>query len=68
MIESGLSESHNAFVTIFMPNSDVAQVPFIDQSEQFGMLDNPVVPDITAPTFSISDPPLPDFDEYVAMQ
>ncbi|KAJ6050137.1 hypothetical protein N7444_006853 [Penicillium canescens] len=43
MIESGLSESHNAFVTTFMPDSDVAQVPFVDQSEQFGMLDNPIL-------------------------
>lgn len=67
-VEKRLSESHNAFMSTFLPDSNVAQGSWVEQSDQFGMLDNPVVPDITAPTFSTSNPPpLPDFDDYVAM-
>ncbi|KAJ5465971.1 hypothetical protein N7530_009758 [Penicillium desertorum] len=68
MVEAGLNASHNAYMSTFLSDSNVTQEPWMDQSEQIPMLDNPVVPDVTAPTFSISDPPaLPDFDDYVAM-
>lgn len=68
MVEAGLNASHNAYMSTFLSDSDVTQESWMDQSEQIPMLDNPVVPDVTAPTFSIPDPPaLPDFDDYVAM-
>ncbi|KAI2741976.1 hypothetical protein DTO013F2_8639 [Penicillium roqueforti] len=67
-VESRLSESHNAFMSTLLPDSDVAQGSWVEQSDQFGMLGNPVVPDITVSTCSTSNPlALPNFDDYVAM-
>lgn len=67
-IESKKNESQNVYLSGCMPSSDVAQDSWA-QHEQFGMLDNPVMPDNPAPMLSASDPlaVLPDFDTYETM-
>ncbi|KAJ6050186.1 hypothetical protein N7444_006902 [Penicillium canescens] len=68
MVEAGINASQNAYISTFLSDSDVAQGSWLDQSKQFDMLDNPVVPDVNASTFSMPDPPaLPGFDDYVEM-
>ena len=67
-IEEKKNESQNIYLSGCMPSSDVAQDSWA-QHEQFGMLDNPVIPDDPAPMLSASDPlaGLPDFDTYETM-
>lgn len=69
MIASKISVSNKEDMSSFMSPFDVAQGPWADQSDQFTMLDNPVVPDNMAPMLSTSDPlaDLPDFDMYEAL-